>query len=311
MADSKQIILWEPKRAEKRRPDGSIMAGEFTGKFRTKVQAGTPNAIRHFGENAAGVKWDYWGVDVDSVNGIVRWVDIRTNDYGSQIVLFLETPKSLHQITIPYDVRNVHRVMNHLCGLGKDLETAWINVSYWVRKKTDQNGNVKTDDKGAPVWAKDLSFRDVPEKFTFEEWKEFSQKEGLDWFQETRAGKKVWNFEAELNYWTGRLVLVQRYLLGTEKVLPFCWNSITASTEGLEGLTLTAAEIGECTRIYERIKPLYIFPFSRVEVSADEVDLVPGQSAAAKPDNGFPTEEPVSGNAVEIEVPGDFDDLPF
>jgi len=224
----KQVVVWEPKRAEKRKPDGAIVPGEFLGKFRTKVQQGTPGAIRHTGENAAGKSWDYWGLDVDSINGVVRWIDVRTTDYGPKIVLFLETDKRLNQITVDYDVRNIHDIMNAFLGLGKDIATAHINISYWVRKKTDKDKNVKVGNDGKPIWQKNLSFRDVPVRYNFEEWKKFSEENNLQWFQEKRAGKDVWNFEAELNFWIGKVAAVQRFLLTTDNVLPFCWNSITA-----------------------------------------------------------------------------------
>lgn len=308
----KQVVMWEPKRAEKRKPDGSIIPGEFLGKFRTKVQQGTPGAIHHKGENAAGKTWDYWGLDVDSINGVVRWIDVRTTDYGPKIVLFLETDKRLNQITTDYDVRNIHDIMNAFLGLGKDIATAHINVSYWVRKKTDKDKNVKVGSDGKPIWQKNLSFRDVPVRYNFDEWKQFSEDNKLQWFQEERAGKKIWNFEAELNFWLGKVAAVQRFLLNTDTVLPFCWNSVTVCENGL----LTADERSTIQSIYESIKPLYRFPFGRIEITSDDVELTPNgtydannAAHAANPfdtaANDFPTVEP--GAPV---VP-DFDDIPF
>lgn len=310
MTDVKQVVMWEPKRAEKRKPDGSIIPGEYVGMFRTKVKQGTPGAIRHTGQNAAGVSWDYCGVDVNSVNGVVRWIDVRTTDYGPKIVLFLETDKRLNQITCDYDVRNIHDIMNHLTGLGKELATAHINIAFWVRKKTDMDKNVKVDKDGKPIWQKNLTFRDVPEKFTFDEWKAYSEKNGLQWFQEERAGKKIWNFEAELNFWMEKVVAVQRFLLNTDTVLPFCWNSVTACENG----ALTADEIATINNIYESVRPLYRFPFGRNETTSENVELEP---AAGYVDNAadanFPETEPAGGNAKQVDVPEivNGDDLPF
>lgn len=270
MNNVKQVVLWEPKRAEKRKPDGSIIPGEYVGKFRTKVQQGTPGAIRHTGENAAGKSWDYWGLDVDSINGAVRWIDVRTTDYGPKIVLFLETDKRLNQITVDYDVRNIHDVMNHLITLKKDLATAHINISYWVRKKTDKDKNVKVGNDGKPIWQKNLSFRDVPEAYNFEAWKKYSEENGLDWFQEERKGKKEWNFEAELNFWMSKVVAVQRFLLTTETVLPFCWNSVTACETGA-----LKDELPHLNNVYESIKPIYQFPFRGVWTNSENVELAP------------------------------------
>lgn len=283
MENVKRVVMWKPARAEKRKPSGEIVPGEFIGKFRAKVPEGTPGAVRQVGKNEAGISWDYWAQEVDSIAGAVRWIDVRTSDYGPTIALFLESPKALHQITVPYDVRNIHAIMNHLCGLGKELEVAFVNVSYWVRKATDVNGRLKLDKKDNPIWQKDLTFRDVPKKFSTDEWKKFSAENDLDWFQENRAGKTVWNFEKELAFWLSKVVAVQRFLLGTEKCLPFCWNSITACEAPSPGGNLTREEIATCNSIYEAIRPLYRFPFSREESSADDVEFAPVAGYVAQP----------------------------
>ena len=317
MNDVKKVVMWKPTRAEKRKASGEIVPGEFVGKFRTKVPEGTPGAIHQVGRNEAGVSWDYWAQEVDSVNGVVRWIDVRTTDYGPVICLFLESPKALHQITAPYDVRNIHAIMNHLCGLGKELEVAYINIAYWVRKATDAKGSLKIDKKGAPIWQKDLTFRDVPKKFSADEWREYAEKNDLQWFQENRAGKQVWNFEKELAFWLGKVVAVQRFLLGTEKCLPFCWNSITACESPSPGGNLTSNEIAACNNIYESVKSLYRFPFSREESSADDVELAPVAGYVSgtpspqperirQPDN-FPV---LDVSDYENAVP-DHDPLPF
>lgn len=313
MNEVKRVVMWKPARAEKRKPSGEIVPGEFIGKFRAKVPEGTPGAVRQVGKNEAGISWDYWAQEVDSIAGAVRWIDVRTSDYGPTIALFLESPKSLHQITVPYDVRNIHAIMNHLCGLGKELEVAFVNVSYWVRKATDVNGRLKLDKKDNPIWQKDLTFRDVPKKFSTDEWKKFSAENDLDWFQENRAGKTVWNFEKELAFWLSKVVAVQRFLLGTEKCLPFCWNSITACESPSPGGNLTREEIATCNSIYEAIRPLYRFPFSREESSADDVEFAPvagyvSQPAAhAQPVDDFPVKDLTD---YEDSQP-DLDTLPF
>lgn len=314
MNEVKRVVMWKPARAEKRKPSGEIVPGEFIGKFRAKVPEGTPGAVRQVGKNEAGISWDYWAQEVDSIAGAVRWIDVRTSDYGPTIALFLESPKSLHQITVPYDVRNIHAIMNHLCGLGKELEVAFVNVSYWVRKATDVNGRLKLDKKDNPIWQKDLTFRDVPKKFSTDEWKKFSAENDLDWFQENRAGKTVWNFEKELAFWLSKVVAVQRFLLGTEKCLPFCWNSITACESPSPGGNLTREEIATCNSIYEAIRPLYRFPFSREESSADDVEFAPVAGYVAQPAahtqsvDDFPVKDLTD---YENGRPGNVDDLPF
>ena len=314
MQTVKPVFIYKPVRAEKRRADGSIILDEYVGKFRTKVQPNTPGAFRHTGENAAGIKWDFWGYDIDSINGQLRWIDCRTGDYGSTIELFLETPKSLRQLTIPFDVMNLHDIMNHLCGLGKEVEVAMLNVSYWVRPKTDKDGNVKLDDKKKPIWRKSITFRDITPQFSFDEWREFAAQHGLEWVQEKKIGKTEWNFQAELAYWLGRVVKMQRFLLSTEKVLPFCWNSMTAMKSDGTELTLTEEEIASLNAIYEGVRPLYKFPFGRTETTADdfeEADKTPIM-VNANADPNFPTiEDPVFYNdGAPVTASGD-EILPF
>jgi len=316
MNNVKQVVQWKPARVETK--EGSAKPG-YVGKFRTKVPQGTPGATRQVGSNPAGRSWDFWAQDVDSVAGQLRWIDVRTTDFGPTIVLFLESPKALHQITIPYDVNNIHVIMNHFLGLGKELDVAFLNVSYWVRKKTDFNKNVKLDKDGNPIWAKDISFRDVPVKWNFEGWKAFAEKNGLQWFKEVRKGKEEWNYEAELRFWLAQVVKVQRFLLGTEKCLPFCWNSVTATASDGTELTLSADEIATVNAIYEGIKPLYNFGFGRNQTSADDAILAP--PAGYDPNNAQHAADPFNtADAVPFPTtdvtdyettaqPGD--DLPF
>lgn len=312
MTDLKQVYIWKPVRAEKRKADGSIIEGEYVGKFRTKVAPNTAGAFRHTGKNAAGIEWDFWGYDIDSVNGQLRWIDCRTSDYGSTIELFLETPKSLRQITIPFEVVNLRDIMNSLCGLGKEVEVAMLNLSYWVRKQTDKEGKVKVDDKGKPVWKKSITFRDVSPQFSFEEWREFAAQNGLEWVQEQKIGKKEWNFEAELAYWLGRVVTLQRFLLSTENVRPFCWNSMTAMKSDGTALTLTEEEIASVKAICEGVRPLYRFPFGRTETTADDFEEMPvsqpAKQTAVNTGDDFPTHEPPFDNQ---NATPDEETLPF
>lgn len=312
MTDTKPVRMWEPKRAEKRNQSGVPIDGEFVGKFRMKVPEGTKGAIHYTGSNDAGREWDFWGLEVDSVNGVVRWIDVRTTDYDPVIVLFLESPKALNQITVKCDVGSLHTTMNHLCGLGKDIETANVNISYWVRKKTNADKTLKLNAQGEVIWAKDLYFNDVPQEFTFDEWRDFAQQNGLEWFQENRRGKKEWNNEAEFEYWMKRVVSLQRFLLKTPGVLPFCWNSMTACEGVQKWGNLTKEEIEQATEIYERVRGNYKFPFSRTNVSADDIDIEPDPEfvsavvSAVKDTMGYPTAPAntrTASNAESVPLP--------
>lgn len=326
MSNVKQVVLWEPKRAPDLDKSGKPTKREFVGKFRTKVQPGTPNAVRHQGKNDAGIAWDFWGLDVDNVFGVVRWIDVRTIDYGGKsvpkIVLFLETEKRLNQITIDYDVNNIHDIMNVFLGLGKDLATAEIAASYWVRKKTDRDGNVKTNKEGKPFWAQSVTFRyateaaNIPGRYNFDEWKKYSEENGLAWVQEEKNFQKVWNYDAELRFWFEKLIAVQKFLLTTETVLPFCWNSVTACETGA-----LKDELPHLNNIYESIKPLFQFPFRGVWTNSENVELAPpagydpnNTAHAADPFNTatadavpFPTADVTSYS----EGDANGDDLPF
>ena len=312
----KQVIQWKPARVEIKDKSGNPA---YIGKFRTKVPQGTPGATHQQGRNAAGKSWDFWAQDVDSISGQLRWIDVRSTDYGPSIALFVESPKALHQISIPYDVNNIHVIMNHFLGLGKELEVAYLNISYWVRKKLNFDKIPKLDKDGNVIWAKDISFRDVPVKWDFEAWKAFSEEHGLNWFQEMRAGKKVWNYEAELQFWQKQVVRLQRFLLTTEKCLPFCWNSITASASDGTEMTLTDNEIASVNAIYEGIKPLYNFNFGNERTNADDAILAPpvgyyakNTEHAANPFDTvgitFPAAEPTN---YENNAPDPGEDLPF
>ena len=321
MNDLKPVFQYKPVKTEKIK-QGKIVPGEFDGAFRSKVAPGTPGAKHHKGENAAGKSWDFWAVDVYGISGTLRWIDCRTSDYGSTIELFLETNHSLRQISIPFGVDNLRDVMNALCGLKKEVHTAMLNVGYWVRVKKDSKGVVKLDKENRPLWKKTIQFRDVTNEFTFDEWKVFAAENGLEWFQEKKIGKDEWNFQAELKYWIGRLVKLQRFLLTTENVLPFCWKSMTASAPDGTALTLTDDDIASLNAIYEGVKPLYKFPYGKNEATADDFESgnikAANTTVVSNGDSGFPDTDFGEGNAKEVEFsPGwpdgsaDDSDLPF
>ena len=175
----KPVFQYKPVKTEKVK-NGKIVPGEFEGAFRTKVAPGTPGSKHHTGENAAGKSWDFHAVDVFGISGTLRWIDCRTSDYGSTIELFLETEKSLRQISIPFGVDNLHDVMNSLCGLKGEVHTAMLNVGYWVRMKVDFNKVVKLDKENKPLWKKTIQLRDVTPEFAFDEWKTFAAENGLE-----------------------------------------------------------------------------------------------------------------------------------
>ena len=129
--------------------------------------------------------------------------------------------------------------------------------------------------------------------------------------QTKKIGKTEWDFQAHLAYWMGRVVKLQRFLLTTESVLPFCWNSMTASASDGTVLTLTEGEIASLKAIYEGVKPLYKFPFGKAEATADDFEsrnYVPALAVApANGDSGFPDIDLSEQNNEQEEI----DPLPF
>ena len=101
--------------------------------------------------------------------------------------------------------------------------------------------------------------------------------------------------------------------MSAETALPFSYGSIIVT--GVEnpsgGGNLTAAEIAECTRIYERIRSEYKMPFGRVEIDADSI-LEPGVPTTKTSGNyGMPEEDFTDYSDEAKTVPAIDDDLPF
>jgi len=266
----KKVILWEPKRSESPKSPN-----EYVGKFRTKVSVDTPGVRLYEGTLATGKKYSYHAKEVDSVSGVLRWIDKRNNgEFGTNIVLFLESESYLHQISIRYDPYNLKEIVNHLCGLGKSISTQVINLSYWVRRAKNESGAYKVNDKGEAIWNKSISFRDISPQFDFASWKDFAHKNGLEWNQITKSnGVKEWNSDAEYKYWDSRILGIQRYLLAEGTALPFMYNTMIGceAPNPSGGGNLTSDEIELCDNIYTRIRDEYKFPFSKQEVNADSV----------------------------------------
>ena len=274
MQTAKEVILWKPRRAEKLTAQGKPIDGEFVGKYAARVKEGTPGAVHVTGKNDAGRAWDFWEIRVDSVAGNLRWIDKRDGgEYGTTLEVFLESTQYLHQISFKYDGFVLKDVLNYICGLQKDIPTHYINMSYWVRK-AEKGGTVQTDKDGNPVWRKSPSFRDITPLYGYEEWMALQEEKGIAGFHRRNAkGKNEWVDDAAIKFWDEKLVAVQRLLLKTDTCLPFCYNSFTAceAPNPSGGGNLTAAEIAQCNSIYEAVRPLYRFPFSRVESNADDV----------------------------------------
>lgn len=316
----KPVIFWDAKRVPQRDKSGNPIAGKYAGAFGTKVAEGTPGAYRYQGENAAGIKWDFWQKEVTAVRGCLRWIDKQGTDYGTRLLLFIETDKALHRISQPYDIGNLQQAVNCLCGLGRDITDHFLNIDFWVREATDANGNIKTNDQGKPIWQSTLMFRDITPAIPFKEMREFAEKNGLDWIEGRNAqGKKTFDQSAAYKYWDSRLVGIQRFLLNTPTALPFIYNSMTATeiANPSGGGNLTDAEIELCKEIYQHVKGNYKFPFQREDVDADSILDEYAPPAQSPKDPGaeyqeaetanFPFDEP----PIQAAQPAEVDDLPF
>lgn len=325
----KPVIQWTPKVVQT-----NPQKNEWVGVFRTKVDPGTKGAIRHQGEiGNTGKHYDYWGIDVTKVSGYIRWIDKVLPAYTgaeTKIIIYIEGKQAMHKVEIPYDAGTLHNIMNVVCGIGKNLPDWYVNLSYWVRPKKDENGNIVFNDKGLAKLLKTFQIADVQPHFNFQQWKDYSEKHGLEWTQKKRAdGKKEWVTDAALKYWDSRLVSVQRFLLGTPGCLPFTYGSLIACPDENPsgGGNLTAEEIEKAKSIYEARKAEFRFQYNRESVDADSVVGIGinddyqepsqetklssnAQSAPAATDDLFPSE--LNSFSVHSDAPpAAADDLPF
>ncbi len=316
----KQIIFWEAKRVPQRDKSFNPIADKYTGVFATKVAAQTPGAFRYSGTLANGREYDFHQKEVTTVRGHLRWIDKQGTDFGTNLIMIIETEKAPHRISIPYDVVTLRQVVNHLAGLKGDVATQFINVNYWVREATDANGKFKINDQGKVRWASSLMFQDIAPEIPFSEYRDFAQKHGLEWIQKKNAkGETEWDQSAEYKYWDSRLVGLQRFLLKQLGVLPFTYNSLTAcqAENPSGGGNLTDAEIELCKEIYQHVKGKYRFPFQREDVDADSIvdEYTPPAQAAKAPGAEYQEAEtanfPLDAPPIQAAQPAEFDDLPF
>lgn len=304
----KKVIFWDAKRA----PDEKK---GFTGVFATRVPHGTEGARRVSGALANGTAYDFSQKEVTVIRGRLRWIDKVGSDYGTKLVLFVESDKYLHRVSFSYDAVTLRTVMNNIRGLSKDIETAFLNISYWVRPDKDTNGVQKVSATGKPIYRETPTFQDISPMYDSEAYKAVVKEKGLEWQQVTDAtGKKTWRQDAEFKFWDTELVRTQRFLLSTETVLPFTYNSLTcceaANPSG--GGNLTSGEIELTREIYEKIKTAYVFPFRSADVDADDFESQSAptatntSSAAPQADTGFPASE-----TTYVHDTSCTDDLPF
>ena len=318
----KQVIFWEAKRVPQRDKSLNPITDKYTGVFATKVAAQTPGALHYSGALANGREYDFHQKEVTTVRGQLRWIDKQGTDFGTKLILVIETEKAAHRISIPYDVVTLRQVVNHLAGLKSDVANHFINVNFWVREATDANGKIKTNDQGKVRWTSSLMFQDIAPEIPFSEYRDFAQKHGLEWIQRKNAkGETEWDQGAEYKYWDSRLVGLQRFLLKQPGVLPFTYNSLTAcqAENPSGGGNLTDAEIELCKEIYQHVKGNYKFPFQREDVDADSILDEYAPPAQAPKDPGaeyqeaetanFPFDEP----PIQAAQPANLDDqdLPF
>lgn len=308
----KNVIYWDCKTVQ----NGDKQSGVFS----TRVAPNSPGARHDKGSNEAGnIKWDNWYRDATAIRGNLRWLDVVLPTFKgatAQIVMLFENEKAVHRISTRYDASTCHQIINHLWGLGKGLPEHFFQaVGYEVYPKKKDNKPV-VNDKGQIVYNKHLSFADVTPHFTYEAWKDYEQKNGLQWKKERKAGgKEEWDTSDALMFWDKQILSIQRMLLKAGTALPFSYGSIlvTAVENPSGGGNLTAEEIAECQRIYERERDNYKMPFGRKEIDADSVLDEPMDYEYSKKDPGAEPQEAETAN-FPIEAPAgadDFSDLPF
>lgn len=317
---SKKVLFWDTTKYLAPNTTNTV------GKFRTRVNSDVSGAINFKGENNAGITWDYWALLRDTVSGKVKWIDKVSDEYkGASIVLYLESEKFLHKVSLRYDATPCRDILNRLLGLGDNILTQDLTLSYWVRNKVDDNKNIVRNDKGQPILLDNIIIKDVKGLYT--DWKKFSAENGLEWKQSTDAkGKKSYDMSAELKFWDEKIAELQLLLLRSKTALPFSYNSYICSEipnpSGAANLPAKALEYAK-TR-YEEIKGDYVMPFFKKEQDADDIDLeskgdnvgayatpVTEKEVYTQPVQTV-TNTPTSTPPVAFEtVPDLVDDLPF
>ena len=267
---AKTAIMWEPKMVSE--------GNKFIGKFSTRVDAGTPGAQNIKGTSLDGKKsWDYHAFLVDSVHGNVVWLDKTATPFGTNLNLWLETDKGLHQIRFKYAANfNFITVPNYVCGMGKEILTGTLNVSYFVREKyTTINGKKvpEKDASGNVRWNASPYFRDSSPKFEYEAWKDYAQRNGLMVVQKTNgAGQVTYDDTAAMGYWDGKIAEVQAYLLKNDAAVPNFLNSmICGSMKNPSGAKNLSPELQQkAQEIYDGNREKYAFSWQKPHSTADD-----------------------------------------
>lgn len=315
----KKVIYWELT-SYKQTPDAAAV-----GKFKTKVSPTTNGAIRFTGKNEAGRSWDYYGKVADSVVGRLVWIDKVVDKFnGARLLLVLESEKYLSKIHVPYSSQNQRDIVNRMLGLGKSLSTATINMSYWVRPKKDKSGSFVLNDKNQQIMLKNIIIKDVEPKFSFEGWKEYAAKNGLDWVQSKDAkGRVTWDDSAESKFWDGQIAAIQKYLIESDAAVPFSYNSFICGElpNPSGGPNLKPELVERANEMYNARKGNY--EISSQSSSSDDLDFSDGPSFSSQVNQATAFEDsdddmfssPKTATAVASKdvssVLADDDDLPF
>lgn len=294
------VVEWKPRKMEK-----PGKPGEFVGKFITKCAPNTPGAINVFWK-VGSKEGNYWGMPIDSISGTTVWVDKIFSDYGTELVIYLKGKKALNKVVLPYSEDfNLRTVINNLVSLKKELHTVTINIGYYVRKHLDKNKAPIMGTNGLPLYRKSLTFTDINPEFSYEEWMDFAQKEGLMGHHVTdSSGKRTWNDDAACKYWDGRLVGIQRWLLKQGTALPFTYNSLICreAPNPSGGGNLTAAEIQKAKEMYEAIRGNYRFSWQSGETSSEDAADALFNSPVNQQQQKEPTQEPAMPGYADFAV---------
>jgi hypothetical protein len=316
----KRVIYWEVT-SYKQNPDSPAI-----GKLKTKVSPTTNGAIRFVGKNDAGKSWDYYGKVVDSVVGRLVWIDKVVDKFnGARILMVLESEKYLSKIHVPYSSQNQRDIINRLLGLGKALSSTNITMTYWVRPKKDKSGTLVLNDKNQQIMLKNILLKDIEPKFSFEGWKEYAEKNGLDWVQSKDAkGRVTWDDSAESKFWDGQIAAIQKFLINEDVAVPFSFNSFICGDipNPSGGPNLSKDLIDKANEMYQSRKNNY--EMSNATQSSDDLDFSETNtpSTFSAPANVMESDDifssPNPAVATTKAAPKDFaslvaddDDLPF
>ncbi len=259
-----QIFRWSPTLRVKE-------SGDKYGVFQCKCPETTNGAKRHTGKTPM-VEWDFWAVDCGKIMGRLVWIDKNFMEFNGKTktslsLAFKTIDGDIDILSMPFDGFSLRNVMNHLCGMKEAVFSDQITLTYGAWKKKE-DGKVVIGNDGSAVWNTSLNFEGVAPLYALSKdvavnyW-DIRKEKGLEPIQTTNnKGEKSWDDSAEMAFWDGHLVRLQKKLIEIGAAIPFSYNSwICGDVVNPSGGGNHPEEIKEAVKtLYEdRVKGKYVY----------------------------------------------------